>query len=134
MGYKKLDEVMELLSDELDGFNKSINKLEKLTQNTENIKIIADTSGIEYLLKEHLRTEKEKSDRLQEAIQNMKKQLSKSRVIPKVQLYIHYMIYFISIVIIGYLIFNQSQLTKRYENNVNKILTIDKQDSTPNPK
>ena len=47
MGYKKLDEVMELLSDELDGFNKSIDRLERLTQNTDNIKVIPDTSEIE---------------------------------------------------------------------------------------
>jgi len=131
MGYKKLDEVMELLNDELDGFNKSIIKLEKLTQNTENIKIKADTSGIEYLLKEHLRNEKERSDRLQETIQNMVKQLSKSRVIPKVQLWIHYGIYFLSIVIIGYLLFNQTQLSKRYENDVAKILNLEKQESSP---
>lgn len=71
MGYKKLDEVMELIIDELDGFGKSIIKLEKLTQNTENIKIKVDTSGIEYLLKEHLRAEKERSDRLQEAIKSI---------------------------------------------------------------
>ena len=47
MGYKKLDEVMELLTDELDGFNKSIGRLEKLTQNTENIKVIPDTTEME---------------------------------------------------------------------------------------
>lgn len=105
MGYKKLDEVMELLSDELDGFNKSIDKLEKLTQNTENIKIKADTSNVEYLLKEHLRTEKERNGRLQEVIQNMAKQLSKSSVIPKVQLWIHYGIYMISLLVIGFLVF-----------------------------
>jgi uncharacterized protein (DUF342 family) len=134
MSYKKLDEVMELLSDELDGFNKSIDKLEKLTQNTKNIKIKADTSGIEYLLKEHLRTEKERSDRLQEAIQNMAKQLSKSRVIPKVQIYIHYSIYFIFIVIIGYLIFNQAQFTKSHENDLAKIINLVEQESTPNQK
>ncbi|MDP5232057.1 MAG: hypothetical protein NWQ38_16805 [Cellulophaga sp.] len=126
MGYKKLDEVMELLSDELDGFNKSIDKLEKLTQNTENIKIKADTSNVEYLLKEHLRTEKERNGRLQEVIQNMAKQLSKSSVIPKVQLWIHYTIYFISLIIIGYLIFNQTQLTKKHENDAVKILKLEK--------
>jgi hypothetical protein len=132
MGYKKLDEVMELLHDELDGFNKSIDKLEKLTQNTDNIKIKADTSGIEYLLKEHLRTEKERNDRLQETIRGFEKQLSKSRVIPKVQLWIHYGIYFISIVIISYLIFNHTQFNKRYEKDVAKILNLEKQESTPN--
>ena len=108
MSYKKLDEVMELLNDELDGFNKSINKLEKLTQNTEKIKIKADTSGIEYLLKEHLRTEKEINGRLQEVIQSMAKQLSKSRLIPKTQIWIHYGIYLISLIIISYLLYNQA--------------------------
>jgi hypothetical protein len=137
MGYKKLDEVMELLSYELDGFNKSIHKLEKLTQNTENIKIIADTSGIEYILQEHLRTERDKSDRLQEAIQSMAKQFSKARVFSKVQVYIHYSIYFISLVIIGYLIFSQAQLRKTPENDPNKIeITpiLKEQESSPNQK
>lgn len=45
MGYKKLDEVMELLHDELDGFNKALAKLRELTSNVENIKIMPDTSG-----------------------------------------------------------------------------------------
>ncbi|WP_047417438.1 DUF6730 family protein [Cellulophaga sp. Hel_I_12] len=105
MGYKKLDEVMELLSDELDGFNKSIKKLEKLTQNVDNINIKADTSGIEYYIQDHLRTEKEKSQKLQEAFQRMEKQLSKSQVVPKIQLWIHYGMYMTSLIIIGYLIF-----------------------------
>jgi hypothetical protein len=134
MSYKKLDEVMELLNDELDGFGKSITRLEKLTQNTENIKIKADTSGIEYLLKEHLRTERDKSDRLQEAFQNMVNQLSKSSVIPKDQMYIHNSIYFISLIIIGCLIFNQTQLTKKHENDVVKIIKLEKQESIPNQK
>ena len=132
MSYKKLDEVMELLNDELDGFNQSISKLEKLTENVDNINIKADTSAIEYYLKDHLRTEKEKSQKLHEAFQRMEKQLSKSRVIPKVQLWIHYGIYFISIVIISYLIFNHTQFSKRYEKDVAKILNLEKQESTPN--
>ena len=105
MGYKKLDEVMELLNDELDGFNKSITKLEKLMQNVDNINIKADTSNIEYQIKDHLRTEKDKSQKLYEAFQRMEKQLSKSQVIPKIQLWIHYGMYMISLIIIGYLIF-----------------------------
>ena len=105
MGYKKLDEVMELLSDELDGFNKSITRLEMLTQNVDNINIKADTSNIEYCIQDHLRTEKEKSQKLLEAFQRMEKQLSKSQVIPKIQLWIHYGMYMICLILIGYLIF-----------------------------
>lgn len=68
MGYKKLDEVMELLTDELDGFNKSIVRLERLIQNTDNIKVIPDTSEIERLLREHLNSEKANNSKLHEAI------------------------------------------------------------------
>ena len=105
MGDKKLDEVMELLSDELDGFNKSITKLEKLTENVDNINIKADTSNIEYYLQDYLRIEKEKSQKLQEALRRMEKQLSKSSVIPKFQLWVHYGMYMICLIIIGYLVF-----------------------------
>ena len=127
MGYKKLDEVMELLSDELDGFNKSITKLEKLTQDVDNINIKADTTGIEFMLREYLITEKEKNNRQQERIQSLENQISKSKVIPKVQLWIHYGIYFISIVIISYLIINQAQLNKTHKNDLAKILNLKEQ-------
>ena len=110
MGYKKLDEVMELLTDELDGFNKSIGRLEGLTQNMENIKIIPDTTEIEKLLREHLNSEKTKTERLQESVQKITELVSLARSVPKVQLWIHYSIWFISLVIIGYLALQVSRI------------------------
>jgi len=110
MGYKKLDEVMELLTEELDGFNKSIIRLEKLTQNVENIKVMPDTSEIERLLREHLNSEKTKIERLQESVQDISNQISKARLVPKIQLWIHYSIWFISLVIIGYLALQVSRI------------------------
>jgi hypothetical protein len=110
MGYKKLDEVMELLNDELDGFNKSIVRLEHLTQNVENIKIKPDTSEFERLLREHLTSEKTKNSRLQESVHNIEVRISKARAVPKVQLWLHYSIWFISLVIIGFLAFKVSRI------------------------
>ena len=110
MGYKKMDEVMELLTDELDGFNKSIGRLEKLIQNTDKIKVTQDTSEIERLLQEHLNSEKTKTERLQETVQDIRSQISKTRMVPKVQLWIHYSIWFISLVIIGYLALQVSRI------------------------
>lgn len=104
MGYKKLDEIMELLNDELDGFNRSLDKLELLTKNADNIKIKPDTSKIEQMLKEHLNSEKDKSTKVQECVLGMKKQLSKARLIPKTQLWVHYSIWLISLIIIGYIV------------------------------
>ncbi|SDL59438.1 DUF6730 family protein [Kriegella aquimaris] len=110
MGYKKLDEVMELLTDELDGFNKSISRLERLTQNVDNISIKPDTSDIEYLLKEHLNSEKVKTLRLQESIDDIMEQISKARLIPKLNLGLLFLIWLISLVIIGYLAFKVSRI------------------------
>ncbi len=109
MGYKKLDEVMELLNDELNGFNKSVDRLERLTQNVDNINIQPDTSGIERLLREHLNSEKDKNKRIQVSIHDIEKRILKARSVPKVQLWLHYSIWFISLVIIGYLAFRVSR-------------------------
>lgn len=110
MGYKKLDDVMELLNDELDGFNKSIVRLEHLTQNVGNIKIKPDTSEFERLLLEHLNSEKTNNLKLQESVHNIEVQISKARLVPKVQLWLRYSIWFISLVIIGYLAFKVSRI------------------------
>lgn len=110
MGYKKLDEIMELLNDELDGFNKTVDRLERLTQDVENIKIKPDTSEFERLLREHLNSEKTKNLKLQESVHNIEAQISKARLVPKVQLWLQYSIWFISLVIIGYLGFKVSRI------------------------
>ncbi len=109
MGYKRLDEIMELLNDELDGFNKSVDRLERLTQNVENINIKPDTSEIERMFQEYLNSDEEKNKRIQESIQNIGQQISKARLVPKVQLWLHYSIWMISLVIIGYLAFKVSR-------------------------
>ena len=110
MGYKKLDEVMELLNDELDGFNKALEKLEKLTENVDNIKISPDTSKIEHMFKEHLNSERAKSERIQGPLQNLGQQISKARMVPKVLLWLQYALWAISLVIIGYLSFQVARI------------------------
>lgn len=103
MGYKKLDEIMELLTDELDGFNKGIDRLERLGRSMDDIKVVSDTTAIERLLQEHLDRERAKAERLQECLQAITEQISKARLVPRIQQWIQYSIWFISLVIIGYL-------------------------------
>lgn len=110
MGYKKLDEVMELLNDELDGFHRALEKLEKLTKDVDGIKIRPDTSQIEYMLKEHADAERGKSARIQDSIQNIGQQISKVRMVPKAQLWLQYAIWSASLIIIGYLSFQVSRI------------------------
>jgi endonuclease III len=94
MGYKKLDEVMELLTDELDGFNASIKSLKMLTKNVEDIRILPDTSEIERTLLEHLNMQRKKDKEIQESIHNIGNHISKARLIPKVQLALFNLDYF----------------------------------------
>ncbi len=109
MGYKKLDEVMELLSDELDGFNKAVDRLERLIQNVDNINIRPDTTEMESMLRAHLDLEKTKISRLNGSIQNIGVRVSKAGVVPKAKLWLHYSIWLVSLIIIGYLSFRISQ-------------------------
>src|SRR5680860_415550 len=102
MGYKKLDEVMELLSDELDGFNKAVHRLERLTQNLDNIKIKPDIMEIESLLREHLTSEKAKTAQLEGLLQNIGERVSKASLVPKLRIRLHYSIWLVSVIIIGY--------------------------------
>lgn len=115
MGYKKLDEVMELLTDELDGFNKSLAKLQRLTKNVEDIRILPDTSEIEQLLENHLLQEKERTAKLQESVRSLKERLAKASVISRFRLWLHYFIWTTSLVIIGYLAFKVSRIHELQE-------------------
>ncbi len=110
MGYKKLDEVMELLTDELDGFNKALAKLQRLTKNVEDIRILPDTSEIEKQLEHHLLQEKERTAKLQESVRSLKERVAKASLVTKVQLWLHYSIWLVSLVIICYLAFKVSKM------------------------
>jgi len=94
---------MELFTVELDGFKRSLDKLEKLTKNVDGIKISPNTSQIKYLLKEHLDSEKAKSSWIHESVLNMEKGISMARMVLKLQFWLQHATWLMSLVIIGYL-------------------------------
>ena len=49
----KLDEIAELLTEELDGFEKNIGRLERVHQQMQNLELRPDTAEIDTLLKEY---------------------------------------------------------------------------------
>ncbi len=106
---------MELLTDELDGFNKALDKLQQLTRNVEDIRIMPDTSEIEKLLENHLQWEKEKTLQLQESVRSLKERLAKASIVPKLRLWLHYFIWGVSLLIIGYLSFKVSKIEELRE-------------------
>ncbi len=61
------------------------------------------------MFREHLNSEKDRNERIQASVQKIAEQISKARSVPKVQLWLHYSIWIISLVIIGYLTFRVSR-------------------------
>ncbi|MGS2761826.1 DUF6730 family protein [Sinomicrobium sp. M5D2P9] len=55
----KLEEIAELLTEEIHGFNVSIDRLEGLSEYLRDIKVKADATEVKHLLKEHLNKHQE---------------------------------------------------------------------------
>jgi len=79
----KMDEILEVLTQEIAGFNKSIGKLEELSEKFDNMKVQTDTSSLEFLLKDFLRTQKGSIGSYEKRIVEVLKKIEKSRWTPK---------------------------------------------------
>nr|WP_298924627.1 DUF6730 family protein [uncultured Allomuricauda sp.] len=79
---KKMDEMMELLTEEIEGFNKSINKLETLSKNFKDLKIQADTSSIEYHLKDFTKEQRKVIEIFEEKTTGIEQKMKSTRITP----------------------------------------------------
>jgi cell division protein FtsL len=109
---KKIDEIMELLTDEINGFQKSIEKLEDLSKSLNEVKVKADTSKMEYHLKEHLRKQERVESQNQQALKELNQKLKGVKLIPKWLLVLFLSALIILSIAIGYLSFQVVQLNR----------------------
>lgn len=79
---KKMEEMMELLTEEIEGFHKSIEKLEALSKNFKDLKLKADTSSIENYIKGLTKEQKKAMTIYKEKAMEIKKGLISARIIP----------------------------------------------------
>ncbi len=98
----KMDEIMEVLTQEIAGFNKSIGKLEELSKKFNNIKVQTDTSSLEFLLKGYLRTQKESIATYEKRMEEVLKKIEKSRWTPKWEVALLYIFLSINTIAFGY--------------------------------
>lgn len=110
---KKLDDIMELLTDEINGFQNSIKKLERLSKGLSEVKV--DTSKLEYLLKEHLRNQESIQSQNTRALNGINRKLKLAKLIPKWLLVLFLSLLIILSMVIGYLSFQVVQLNKKEE-------------------
>ncbi len=97
-----MDEIMEVLTQEISGFNKSIGKLEELSEKFDNLKIQTDTSSLEFLLKGFLRTQNESIDSYEKRMEEVLKKIERSRWTPKWEVALLYIFISINTIAFGY--------------------------------
>ena len=108
---KKLDDIMELLTDEINGFQNSIKKLEGLSKGLNEVKV--DTSKLEYHLKEHLRHQERIQSNNNRTFNDINKKLKRAKLIPKWLLVLFLSLLIILNMVMGYLSFQVVQLNKK---------------------
>ena len=80
---KKMDEIMELLTEEIEGFNRSIGKLEELSKQLDNLKIKADSSNIEFYIKDFLRQQERTVETYGKSVKETNRIVKSATLIPK---------------------------------------------------
>ncbi len=98
----KMDEIMEVLTQEISGFNNSIGKLEELSEKFNDLKIQTDTSSLEFLLKGFLRTQKESIATYERKMEEVLRKIGKSRWTPKWEVALLYIFLSINTIAFGY--------------------------------
>ncbi|TVZ14883.1 DUF6730 family protein [Maribacter sp. MAR_2009_72] len=79
----KIDEIMEVLTQEIAGFNASIGKLEELSKTLSNQKVQADTSVMEYHINDFLRTQKRTMESVEKQMTEVVVNLKTAQLTPK---------------------------------------------------
>lgn len=153
----KMDEIMEVLTQEISGFNASIRKLEELSKKFNELEIEADTSQLEYRLDDFIEAQKRTTESYENRIESVLKKIEKSRWTPKWEAVMLYAVLCLNTAAFGYLGYyfihyeNQKQkaVLKGREKGMGRarayfedhpIIEKDfqkwsaKQDSVPNPK
>jgi len=78
----KLEEIAELLTDEIEGFNQSINKLEGISNKINNAKFNSDISNVLFLIEEQKRDLKHQLNYQNRKLQEVSKKVTNARIFP----------------------------------------------------
>lgn len=112
---KKIDEIMELLTEEISGFNGSISKLEELSKNLNNLKIQADASNIEFYIDDFMKSQKRTLDFYAKQLDGIHEKIKKASIRPKWEAKIIYLLIGIMTIAFSYLGYHFIKFENRNE-------------------
>jgi Family of unknown function (DUF6730) len=99
----KLEEIAELLTDEIEGFNQSIKKLEGVSNKINNVKFNSDISNILFLIEEQKRELKHQLNYQNRKLQEISKNVSNARIFPNWLVVLFFVLMIMTLSIIGFL-------------------------------
>ena len=111
----KLDEIAELLTEEINGFEKSIGRLEKVHDNLRNLPLRPDTTEISALLKEYSNDQKKTIEEQQRLMQRILGKVEKSILLPSWVLKLSWGLLVCVVLVLGFSIYQVSRISKKEE-------------------
>lgn len=111
----KLDEIAELLTEEINGFEKSIGRLEKVHENLQNLPLKADTSELNTLLKEYSNNQKNNIKEQQRLMERILHKVERSILLPSWAIKLTWGLLVTVLLVFGFSIYQVSRIAKKEE-------------------
>ena len=110
----KLDEIAELLTEEINGFEKSIGRLEKVHEDFKNHPLRPDTSGLNALLKEYDNNQNNNIKEQQRLMERILHKVERSVLLPSWAIKLTWLLVTV-LLVLGFSIYQVSRISKKEE-------------------
>ncbi|MEC3966616.1 DUF6730 family protein [Flagellimonas halotolerans] len=111
----KLDEIAELLTEEINGFEKSIGRLEKVHEDLQNLPLRPDTSELNALLKEYGNNQKTNIEEQQRLMRKILYKVERSILLPSWAIKLFWGLLVTVLLVLGFSIHQVSRISKKEE-------------------
>lgn len=108
----KLDEIAALLVEEINGFEKSVNRLELLQKSLKGFKIQPDTTDIDFILKRYNDHQKQAIEEHHKLMANVIHHIKKSIAFPKWLIKLFWGLLVCIILVLGFSVYKVSRISE----------------------
>lgn len=108
----KLDELAELLTEEVKGFQNSVDRMEQLQKFLMEYKVQADTTGIDFILKRYNDHQKKAIEDQHRLMENVLQYIKKSMTFPKWSIKLFWGLLIIIFLVLGFSVYKVSQIAE----------------------
>ncbi len=112
----KLDEIAELLTEEIKGFENSVNRMEQLKEFLMTYKVQADTSDIDFILKRYNDHQRKAVEEQHKLMANVVYYIKKSITFPKWSIKLFWGLLVCIFLVLGFSVYKVSRIPKLEQN------------------